>query len=140
MRVLVASDAVSAGHQSTAELSAADAAAAIRSGWLRTSPNDDVRAIAVSKPGGPGLVEAVHAGRGGDLRTTTVPGLLGEPTPVSFCLAEGVAYVDAGEVIGAGLLPHEQGGDDPTPVPGLVERASSRGMGELLAQDRKSVV
>src|SRR5690625_1062108 len=132
MRILVASDAVSAGHQGTAELSAADAAAAIRTGWLRASPDDDVRAIAVSKPGGPGLVEAVHARRGGDLRTTTVPGFLGEPTPVSFCLAEGVAYVDAGEVIGAGLLPHEQGGGDPTPVPGLVERASSRGMGELL--------
>lgn len=115
------------------ELSAADAAEAIRTGWLRTSPDDDVRAVAVSKPGGPGLVEAVHARVGGELRTTTVPGLLGEPTPVSFCLAEGVAYVDAEEVIGPGLLRREGGADDPAPAPGLVEQASSRGLGELLA-------
>src|SRR5690625_2447868 len=133
MRILVASDAVSAGHHGAAELSAADAAAAIRTGWLRTSPDDDVRALAVSKPGGPGLVEAVHARLGGDLRTTSVPGLLGEPIPASFCLAEGVAYVDAGEVMGAGLLPREEGADDSAPVPDLVERASSRGLGELLA-------
>ncbi len=78
MRLLVAPDrfdpSSSAGPASHAAggLTAAQAAAALRDGWASARPDDELDLLPLSD-GGPGLIEAVRAARGGELLPVDLP-------------------------------------------------------------------
>jgi glycerate 2-kinase len=101
------------GTATAPEAAAAICAAAERAGWTSDAcPMSD---------GGEGFVDAL----GGTLRTTTVPGPLGEPTEARWSLREdGTAVIESASAIGRALLEHPSGED---PI-----IASSEGVGELV--------
>jgi glycerate 2-kinase len=123
MRVLVAPD------KFAGTLTAVEAAQAIAAGWRRTAPGDDVVTVPMAD-GGPGFVDVIRAALGGELNAVTVRGLLGAPVPATLLIVDGTAYVESAQACGLALLPahgHE-------PVPGVVEDASTYGVGELVAE------
>jgi glycerate kinase len=71
--------------------------------------------------GGPGFVDVLHAGLGGELLGVTVRGPFGEPVPASVLRVGDTAYVETAQACGRHLL-----GD------GDAERASTYGVGELV--------
>ncbi len=117
MRVLIAPD------KFAGTLTAVEAAEAIAEGWRRRSPGDEVD-LAPMADGGPGFVEVLHASLGGDLLAATVSGPYGEEVPATVLMVEQTAYVESAQVCGLHLT--EPAERDP-------ERASSRGVGELVA-------
>lgn len=117
MRLLIATD------KFAGTLSAVEAAAAIAEGWRRHAPGDEVD-LAPMADGGPGFVEVLHATLGGDLLATTVSGPYGEPVPGTVLMTGTTAYVECAQACGLHLT--EPGARDP-------ERATSRGVGELVA-------
>lgn len=117
MRVLFAPD----GFGGT--LSAAEAAAAMRAGWVRSQPLDECVELPLSD-GGTGFVEVVHAARGGTLHEVTVTGPLGEEVAGRWLDLDGVAHVESATACGLHLV-------DPTPASAAA--ATSRGVGELIA-------
>ncbi len=74
--------------------------------------------------GGPGFVDVLHASLGGDLLAVTVSGPYGDPVPGTVLLHDGTAYVESAQACGLHLTPEPD--RDP-------ERASTRGVGELVA-------
>ncbi|WP_024288031.1 glycerate kinase [Cellulomonas sp. KRMCY2] len=120
MRILVAPDCF------TGTLTARQAADAIADGWSRGAPHDDVTVLPLAD-GGPGFVETVHAGLGGELVPITVGGPLGEPTAALVLLVDGpsgrAAYLESAHAVGLHLVPAAR--RDPT-------RTTSIGVGELL--------
>ncbi|PYG01989.1 glycerate kinase [Georgenia satyanarayanai] len=126
MRLLVSPGALSGA------LSAAQVAAAVRRGWLRTAPDTEVRALPMSD-GAAGLLDAVHTARGGQLVSVTARGPLGEPVPATLLhvpgTGGGTAYVEAGQVLGRQLVPAGQ-------ELRHAEEGSSAGLGELLLAAR----
>ena len=127
MRLLVSPD------RFTGALSALHVAGALERGWLRTSPGDTVRLVPMSD-GSAGLLEAVHAARGGRLVSVTVRGPLGEPVPASLLHvpgdAGGTVYVEGAQVLGRQLTPAGQ-------ELRHAESGSSAGLGELLLTARE---
>ncbi|WP_246131062.1 glycerate kinase [Cellulomonas aerilata] len=123
MRVLVAPDVVGAS------LPAPVAAAAIRDGWTRTAPSDDVRVCPLSD-GGSGFVAAVHASTGGELLSCTVRSPWGTGVPAAVLLTETggrrTAYVEAAHATGPALVGRA----------GSPGTATSAGVGDLLAVAR----
>lgn len=117
MRVVVAPD------KFAGTLSAPEAARAIAEGWQRRAPGDEFVLIPMSD-GGPGFVDAVHQVRGGELLAVTVTDPYAEPTPATILLADGSAWIESAHAIGLSLRDPEA--RDAT-------RASSRGLGELIA-------
>ncbi|HET7355896.1 MAG TPA: glycerate kinase [Nocardioidaceae bacterium] len=117
MRVLIAPD------KFAGTLTAVEAAAAIAEGWRRRRPDDDLELVPMAD-GGPGFVDVLRASLGGDLLATTVSGPYGDPVPASVLVVEGTAYVECAQACGLHLTPADQ--RDP-------ERATSRGVGELVA-------
>ena len=107
-------------------LSAAEAAAAIASGWKRTKPAADLIERPLSD-GGPGFVEAIAHARGLAVQQTVVRHALGMHVQATWCADGSTAYVEAAQAVGL-----EFGRD--------VLRASSYGLGELLAAVRKTEV
>ena len=129
MHVLVAPD------KFAGTLTAAEAARAMREGWLRRRPDDTVSVAPISD-GGPGFVDALHGALGGDLHALTVTGPLGQPTPATLLLvratsAGATAYVESAQACGLALLPRDPSGR--RPEADLAERASTVGVGELVA-------
>ncbi len=128
MRVLVAPD------KFAGTLSAVEAAEAIRTGWLRRRPDDDVVTAPMSD-GGPGFVDALHSSLGGDLHALTVHGPLGQPTPATLLLVERdgmlTAYVESAQACGLALLPRAATGR--RPEPDVAEAATTHGVGEIVA-------
>ena len=122
MRVLVAPD------KFAGTLTAVEAARAVAEGWRRTAPGDEVVEAPMSD-GGPGFVDVLHAALGGELLAVTVRGPLEERVPATVLLAHGTAYVESAQACGLDLLPRR--GRDPQP--GVVEGASTCGVGELVA-------
>lgn len=120
-------------------LSAVEAAAAIRSGWLRTAPSDDVATVPLCAAAGPGLIDVLHARLGGSVHASTVRAPLGEPVPATFLVCGEVAYVEAGQVVGL-YTDGPTADDEPVVTDTGVERASSYGLGELLTHARDSGV
>lgn len=118
MRVLIAPD------KFAGTLTAVEAARAIAAGWAEQAPHDDLD-LAPMADGGPGFVDVVHAARGGDLRMLTCRGPLGESVPATLLLVpdhDGLtAYVESAQVCGLPL------------TGGLVEQASTVGVGDLIA-------
>lgn len=124
MRILVAPD------KFAGTLTAVEAADAIAEGWRRHAPGDEVVTVPMAD-GGPGFVDVLHSSLGGELLASTVAGPLGEPVPATFLLAGDVAYIESAQACGLALLP--LGDDGRTPVPGVAARASTHGVGELIA-------
>ena len=122
MRVLVAPDCF------TGTLTAAEAAEAIASGWQRHAPADSLDLCPLSD-GGPGFLDALHAGLGGRLVPLTVSGPHGDPAPAAVLLAEDgpTAYVESAQACGLHLVGPDR--RDPT-------RTSTAGVGALLAHAR----
>jgi glycerate kinase len=148
MRVLVAPD------KFAGTLTAAEAATAIADGWRRRRPDDAV-VPAPMADGGPGFVDALHAGLGGRLHAVTVAGPLGRPTPATLLLVDGpapavdgqapaeadrpagdppagpTAYVESAQACGLALLPRDPSGR--RPEPDIAEVATTAGVGQLVA-------
>jgi glycerate kinase len=124
-------------------LTAAEAAEAIRRGWARRRPDDNLL-LAPMSDGGPGFVDALHAALGGQLLALTVTGPVGQPTPTTLLLvrrpssgagdptATGTtAYVESAQACGLALLPRDTTGVGPEAD--VAEAASTVGVGELVA-------
>ncbi len=124
MRVLIAPDCFGG------TLSAAEAAAAMRAGWLAGAAHDDVTALPLAD-GGPGFVDIVAAATGGEVTPLVVTGPLGEPVPATVLTVPGpsgvTAYVESAQAVGLHLVPQDR--RDPT-------RTTSVGLGELLLAAR----
>ena len=116
MRVVVAPD------KFAGTMSAVEAAAAIREGWLRRVPDAEVVEVPMSD-GGPGFVEVLHAALGGSLLAVTVPDPYGEPVPATVLRVGDTAYVESADAVGL----HLTADPDRRPLVG-----SSRGVGELV--------
>ena len=102
-------------------LPAREAAAALARG-VRRAGHEPIEVPLAD--GGEGTADALHAARGGEWRTATVAGPLGDSVEARWLLLPGgEAVVEAAEAIGLGLVPPER--RDPL-------RASSRGLGELI--------
>ncbi|MGZ6752428.1 MAG: glycerate kinase family protein [Nocardioides sp.] len=114
MRVLVAPD------KFAGTLTAVEAAEAVATGWRRRAPGDELD-LAPMSDGGPGFVDVLHQALGGELLAVTVSGPTGEPTPATFLLADGTAYVESAQACGL----HLTGGAG-------AETATTRGVGELV--------
>jgi glycerate kinase len=121
MRVLIAPD----GFGGT--LTAEEAASAVRAGWLRAAPGDDVRACPLSD-GGPGFLDTLRASLGGELVALTVRSPVGRPVPAALLLVDAAdgsrtAYVESSHAVGLPLVPTDR--RDPM-------RATSFGVGQLV--------
>ncbi|HVX53272.1 glycerate kinase [Nocardioides sp.] len=114
MRILVAPD------KYAGTLSAVEAAEAIATGWRRTAPGDELDLAPVSD-GGPGFLDALHAGLGGELIAVTVSGPFGEPVPAAVLRIGTTAYVESAQACGLHLTGGRRGED-----------ATTYGVGELL--------
>ncbi|KRF15912.1 glycerate kinase family protein [Nocardioides sp. Soil796] len=116
MRVLIAPD------KFAGTLSAVEAAQAIADGWRRHAPDDELDLCPMAD-GGPGFVDVLQASLSGELLAATVRGPFGEPTPATLLEVGGTVYVESAHACGLHLI-----GD------GDVEKASTYGVGELLAR------
>lgn len=119
MRVLIAPDRIG-------PLGAGAAAAALAAGWARQAPADEVAAVPVSGPG-VGLLDALHAARGGRLLAVTVRGARGGGAPGAVLLVGTTGYVEAAQVLHPGLRGRPLVAEVLDP-----ERLTSRGVGELV--------
>lgn len=117
MRVVVCPD------KFAGTLTAVQAADAIRTGWLRGRPEDDVVSIPVAD-GGPGFVEVLHANLGGTLHDVEVLDPLGRPVRAQWLERDGTAYIEAAQANGLALLADDE--RDPW-------HTSSYGVGQLIA-------
>ncbi|MFN2496049.1 MAG: glycerate kinase [Pseudonocardiaceae bacterium] len=120
MRVLIAPDCFGA------ILTAVQAAQAIRRGWRRAAPSDELLLHPLAD-GGPGFVEVLHTALGGTLHTASVTGPAGEPVTARWLEHQGTGYVESAQACGLHLVPPERRD---------ARIATSRGVGELLAQVR----
>lgn len=103
-------------------LSAAGAAAALAEGLRRGGADAGELPLA---DGGEGTIDALAGALGGERRAASVTDPLGRPVRASWLLLpDGTAVVEAAQAIGLGLVARDE--RDPL-------RASSRGLGELIA-------
>ncbi len=114
MRILVAPD------KFAGTLTATEAAEAIKDGWLRSVPRDELEMLPLSD-GGPGFIDVLHTSLGGDLHTATVTGPLGDPVPASVLVHEGTAYVECAEAAGLHLIPEDRREPEVTTTYGVGE-------------------
>ena len=114
MRVLIAPESFSG------TLTAAQAAAAIATGWREHADDDELDLCPLSD-GGPGFVDVVHAAVGGRLVPVTATGPLGADVPTTLLVADGTVYVEAAEACGRHLVEEQ----DPT-------RTTTAGLAALL--------
>ncbi|NYG56321.1 glycerate kinase [Nocardioides perillae] len=121
MRVLVAPD------KFAGTLTAVEAAEAIAVGWRRRAPADELD-LAPMADGGPGFVDVLHAGLGGQLLAAAVTGPGGDAggAPAAVLLVDGTAYVESAQACGVQLTGGRGSG-------ALAERATTVGVGELVA-------
>ena len=119
MRVVVAPDSLKG------TLSAAAAARAMREGWLRARPDDEVVAVPMAD-GGDGTLDVLADVLGGARRhELEVVGPLARPVRGAWLdLGDGRAFVESAQACGLALVPADR--RDP-------RRTTSWGVGELLA-------
>lgn len=116
MRVLIAPD------KFAGTLTAVEAAEAIAAGWSRRAPGD-VLDEAPMADGGPGFVDVLHAGLGGELLAAAVPGPFEDDfVPGTILRVGDTAYLESAQACGL----HLTGTDRP-------EEATSYGVGVLIA-------
>ncbi len=107
----------------TGTMSAAQAAAAIAAGWRRRSPGD----VLVERPlsdGGPGFLDAIESGAGGQRRRLDVPGPRGGSVTAEYLVTGPTAWVESAQAAGLHLIPPEE--RDPTTT-------TSHGVGVIVA-------
>jgi len=97
VKILVAPDAFGG------TLTAPQAARAIIEGWQRHAPDDELTTAAMAD-GGPGFVDVLHDGIGGELAIVTVRGPVGAEVPVTVLHAEGTAYIESAQACGLHLV------------------------------------
>jgi len=103
-------------------LSATRVTEAIAAGVRAAVPGASVRFMPVSD-GGPGLLDAIATAEGGEFRTHSVRGPLGEPVEArSLWISPVEAVIESAEACGLHLVP--EGSRDPM-------RADTRGLGDL---------
>jgi glycerate kinase len=107
------------------ELSAPTAAEVMAETWARAA-GDAVTALPLAE-GGEGLLDVVHAARGGRLALVSVPGPLGGELPAAVLTVGTTAYVEATQVVGTHLV---------APGDGVAD-GSSEGVGRLLLAARR---
>ncbi len=117
MRVLIAPD------KFAGTLTAVEAAEAIAEGWRRRSPDDELELVPMAD-GGPGFCDVLSASLGGEMLAVTVSGPYGEPVPATVLLVGSTAYIESAQACGLHLTPESARAP---------ERASSRGVGELIS-------
>lgn len=117
MRILVAPD------RFAGSMTAAEVGEAIAAGWSRSAPHDELDLLALSD-GGPGFLDVLQRGLGGEVAAVTVRGPLGEPVPARVLVQGGTAYVEAAEAVGQHLGERSARG---------AAAATSYGVGELVA-------
>jgi glycerate kinase len=88
MRVLAAPD------KFRGTLTAAQAARAMAAGWRRVRPNDEVDELPMAD-GGEGTLEVLAEGLGGERRSATVRGPLGDPVEAEYAIVPGPRGVTA---------------------------------------------
>jgi glycerate 2-kinase len=120
VRVVVAPDSFGG------TLSATAAAEAIALGWRRHAPADELHLLPLAD-GGTGFVEVLHAARGGRWHALEVTGPFGEPVAARWLELDGVGYLESAAACGLHLVPRERR------VPAVATTATSRGVGELVA-------
>ncbi|APU17015.1 MULTISPECIES: glycerate kinase [Actinoalloteichus] len=129
MRILVAPDCFGG------TLTAREAAEAIAAGWRRGAPGDDI-VIRPLADGGPGFVEVLAVALGGTVHRSVVTGPLGEPVTAEWLEVPdeggGTAYLEAAQACGLHLVAQRD--------PASALRATSRGVGELIAAARDAGV
>jgi len=103
-------------------LTAVQAADAIIEGWHSVSPGDDLISCPMAD-GGPGFVEVLEAGLGGEVIAVSTVGPLGEPQLGAVLLHEGTAYIESAHACGLHLVPRDSA---------TAEVASSAGVADLL--------
>lgn len=121
MRVVIAPDCF--GGTLTAE----QAATAVRDGWLRAAPRDELDLCPLAD-GGPGFVDTLRASLGGELVATVVRSPLHDAAPGAVLVVDEpggtrTAYVESAQGAGLALVPPE----DRDPM-----RTTTYGVGELL--------
>ena len=109
-------------------MTAVEAAEAIAEGWRRATA-DEVSIVPMAD-GGPGFVDVLHTAIGGEILAVTVRGPLGSAVPATLLVADGTAYIEAAQACGVSLLPSA----GTAPARGVVEDASTYGVGELVAE------
>ena len=97
MRVVVCPDSF------TGTLDAAEAARAMREGWLQQCPNDEVALLPLSD-GGPGFVVAIAEATGAQLRTVVVHDPLGRDVPAAYAIRGYRAWIESAAACGLHLL------------------------------------
>ena len=117
MRVLVSPDCF------TGTLTAVEASHAIREGWLRTNPHDEVHVIPLSD-GGPGFLGCVIEALGASNIPVVVKDPLGREIPAEFAILDNQAWIESAQACGlAHLEPDER-----NPL-----TTSTYGVGQLIA-------
>lgn len=117
MRVLVSPDCF------TGTLTAVEAAHAIRDGWLRTNPGDDIRVIPLSD-GGPGFLDCMIESLGATAVPVVVQDPLGRHIPAEFAILGDDAWVESAQACGLAHLASSE--RDP-------RYTSTFGVGQLIA-------
>ncbi len=107
-------------------LTAGEAALAMAAGWRAAAPHDDLVTLPLSD-GGPGFVDVLAAGLGGDVLAATVSDPLGRDVPATVLVVEEPAgrttYVESTQAVGRDLV----AAADRDPA-----HTSSVGLGQLL--------
>ncbi len=121
MHVLVSAGRFDPATPDRPGLGAVEASAAVVAGWQDARPDDRVEAVPLND-GGPGLIDVLHAARGGELIAVTVPDAGGQPVPSAvLVLTEDsgarTAYVDGSVALGGSAA---------------VASATTAGLGHLL--------
>ncbi len=127
VRVVVAPDSFAG------TLSAPAAAEAIATGWRRAVPGDELVLLPLAD-GGTGFVAVLHAALGGQWHELDVTGPCGRPVPARWLQLGSTAYLEAATACGLHLVPRERRDPD------TARRATSRGVGELVADARDAGV
>lgn len=105
-------------------LSATAAAEAVAAGWRVTAAADTLTLLPLAD-GGTGFVDVLHAALGGERRQLQVSGPLDEPVTAGWLRVGATAYVESAAACGLHLLPRRD--------PDVARRATTRGVGELVA-------
>ena len=107
-------------------LTAGEAAEAMARGWSSAAPHDEVVTVPMSD-GGPGFVDVLAAGLGGEILAATVDGPTGRAVPATVLVVDAdgtrTAYVESTQAVGGDLV----GTADRDPA-----HTSSAGVGQLL--------
>lgn len=117
MRVLVSPDCF------TGTLTAVEAAHAIREGWLRTNPHDEIHVIPMSD-GGPGFLACVIEALGATAVPVVVKDPLGRDIPAEFAILGDQAWIESAQACGLAHLAM----DERNPLV-----TSTYGVGQLIA-------